>query len=944
MVPFVRRHRTLAILAVIVVVAAVALCLARLDGPATATSGGDPYVVPLVVDTNPDPDIVETTIMAEPASVDLGNGVTASALTFNGSIPGPQFRLKVGDTVIVHYVNNLGHPSAIHWHGIELSNPNDGTPLTQDMVPPFGGTFEYKFKVTRPGIFWYHPHHHSSTNQVFKGLYGTIIVSDPNEAALQASGALPSPADTKTIVLSDATVCKDTYTPGEPTYDPSLPFVGGGALPAQSPTPEQICKINPVDEDGNPTAPFAGGTIPNIQTATPGVSIVEGNIVLTNGKNVGGRAGSPAAPGALAAGASLLDVRPGQGLRLQLLNTAPTRFFRLRLTDEAGTLIPLVRIGGQGGLLDEARIEGGVVGGFDFKYDSGQILLDPGDRQDVVVAIPSSATGVLTMWTEDFNRTGNGFSHIPTVPVMHLNVTGSPVVPEYTIGAGAALRSATGHPVEALGSATAVLIDPSTLPPAVPPLLGTNNQTIELNNQVSGKLAINGTIGVHDFSGAFTDFPHSNSSRYAEVGDTLELMVANKTQGAHHPFHLHGFSMQPLSLTKTAGGGPDYAFGYNEFRDNIDVPPGYTLHFRVRVDDRNMSDGVTPGGAVGRWVFHCHIFFHAVFGMISEFVVVPSTKPVLSLPGDQTQDYHDDLTFGISATDPNGDPITLGASGLPAGLTFTDHSDGTGTVAGTLTAPPGVYLATFSASDGNNPPVTGTVKITVTREETTTTYTGPAVILNGSTVTLSAALKEDGLVPISGKTINFTLGGQGCNGATNGSGVANCSIAVSQSLGTSIPITASFPDGDTFYLPSSASTTAVVFAFPSRGAFVLGDLSAVGSGTQTWWDSTWAKLNDLGDGASVSAFKGFAGTVSLPTATPPASCGGPWSTSGGTSPAPPETVPSFMGVLVASGTAKSGSTISGNTAKIVVVQTNPGYAPNAGSPGTGVIVATYCTQ
>ena len=765
-------------------------------------------------------------------------------------------------------------------------------------------------------------------------------MTDPNETALQASGALPSPAQTKTIVLSDATVCKDTYTPGEPTYDPSLPYVGGGALPPQSPTPEQICQINPVDEDGNVTAPFAGGVIPNIQTATPGVAVVEGNIVLTNGKNVGGRAGSPAAPGALAPGASLLDVRPGQGLRLQLVDTAPTRFFRLRLTDEAGTLIPIVRVGGQGGLLDQARVEGGVVGGFDFKYDSGQILLDPGDRQDVVVAIPSSATGVLTMWTEDFSRTGNGFSKIPTVPVMHLNVTGSAVVPAFTIAAGTALRSATGNPVEALGAATAVLLDPSTFTPA---LLGTPNQTIELNNQLPpGKLGINGTIGLHDFAGAFTDFPHSDSSRYAEVGDSLELTVANKTQGAHHPFHLHGFSMQPLSLTKTAGGGPDYTFGYSEFRDNIDVPPGYTLHFRVRIDDRNMSDGVTPGGGLGRWVFHCHIFFHAVFGMISEFVVVPSTKPVLSLPGDQTQDYHDDLTFAISATDPNNDPLTLSASGLPAGLTFTDNGGGSGTVTGTLTATPGEYIATFSADDGNNPPVTGTVKITVTREETTTTYTGPTVILNASNVTLSAVLKEDGIVPISGRTINFTLGAQACSGATNGSGVASCIIAVSSSLGTLIPITASFPDGDTFYLPSSASATAVVFAFPSRGAFTLGDLSAAGTGTQTWWNSSWSNLNFLSGGPAPSSFKGFAGTVSLPTSTPPASCGGAWSTSGGNSPPPVDGVPSFMGVLVTSSSAKSGTVISGSTTKIVVVQINPGYNPNPGGSGTGVIVATYC--
>jgi hypothetical protein len=49
-----------------------------------------------------------------------------------------------------------------------------------------------------------------------------------------------------------------------------------------------------------------------------------------------------------------------------------------------------------------------------------------------------------------------------------------------------------------------------------------------------------------------------------------------------------------------------------------------------------------------------------------------------------------------------------------------------------------------------------------------------------------------------------------------------------------------------------------------------------------------------------------------------------------------------MGVLVSSSVAKSGSTISGNTTKIVVVKTERGYAPDPGHHGTGTIVATYC--
>ena len=94
--------------------------------------------------------------------------------------------------------------------------------------------------------------------------------------------------------------------------------------------------------------------------------------MLTNGVNVGGRAGTLAAPGALAAGALTLDVQAGQGLRLRLGNETVVRFFRLILTDNTGVQIPLIRVGGQGGILDEALVEGVVGGGFDFDYGSGR--------------------------------------------------------------------------------------------------------------------------------------------------------------------------------------------------------------------------------------------------------------------------------------------------------------------------------------------------------------------------------------------------------------------------------------------------------------------------------------------------------------------------------------------------------------------------------------------
>ena len=111
--------------------------------------------LPQAVDLNPHPDVFETALVAMEAAVDLGNGVIATAQTFNGTVPGPEIRLKVGDKVIAHFTNNLTIPSSIHWHGIELTNRSDGTGITQAPEPP-GGPFTYEFQVTRPGIFFYH--------------------------------------------------------------------------------------------------------------------------------------------------------------------------------------------------------------------------------------------------------------------------------------------------------------------------------------------------------------------------------------------------------------------------------------------------------------------------------------------------------------------------------------------------------------------------------------------------------------------------------------------------------------------------------------------------------------------------------------------------------------------------------------------------------------------
>src|SRR3954468_14986850 len=717
-----QRRRSFAIALGALSVFALILLGAYFSGPAHATSGGDPYVAPEIVDTNPDPNIIETTIIANEATVDVGNGVMAHALTFNGSIPGPLFKLKVGDTIIVHFENQLAEATGIHWHGIELDNASDGTPLSQNQVPP-GGKFLYKFKVTRPGVYWYHPHHHSSTNQVFKGLYGQIIITDAHETALQASGVLPPEAQTLALTLSDMTVCNVHGSNAD--YDAGLPWVGntsapvgGPPFPGQtSPTPANLCEgdgsVFPLDEDGNHRgSEFGLGDIPNIQRSGTSGRTNEGHIVLTNGKNVGGRGGYPGAPGALAGGAATYDVQAGQGLRLRLVATTSVRFFRLRLTGTVGgvdgTQIPLVRVGGQGGLLDSAVLEGGHAP-FEWLYDQGEIVLDPGDRADVVVAIPGNATGTLTLWTQDFNRTGQTFANTPTVPVAHFNVSGSAGSP-YSITAGTALLTSIGASVEALGGATGTLLDPTTFSPVK---TGLASQDIRLT-QTGSSLGVNDKLGMHDFPGDYTAVMHMDSARFAKLGDILELTVTNTTD-AHHPFHLHGFSIQPLDLT--GSGLPTYTWPYHDFRDNVDVPGKYTLRFRVRLDDRPLMDGTTSGGGLGRWVFHCHIFFHASNGMISEFDTVRpggNERPYINADGVEINaNSGDSITMHGTYHDPDGDtPIGLSAShgtitddGDGLHWTWTDTASTSGLVYVTATDPGGSKDQVAFETKVNQPPV-----------------------------------------------------------------------------------------------------------------------------------------------------------------------------------------------------------------------------------------------
>lgn len=123
----------------------------------------------------------EFEIVAGPTELPLVDGRALRVWAYNGQVPAPTLRVRLGETVRVRFTNHLPQETTIHWHGVRLPNAMDGVPyLTQPPVPP-GGSFVYEFTPKDAGTFWFHPHVRSS-EQVERGLYGLLVVEDASPA------------------------------------------------------------------------------------------------------------------------------------------------------------------------------------------------------------------------------------------------------------------------------------------------------------------------------------------------------------------------------------------------------------------------------------------------------------------------------------------------------------------------------------------------------------------------------------------------------------------------------------------------------------------------------------------------------------------------------------------------------------------------------------------
>lgn len=590
-----------------------------------------------------------------------GTVVTPNATAYNGKPAdyeidghlGDVFQITVknelpeavdGEAIATGFYAPADNKQIIHWHGMELDNESDGTPITEFGIET-GEQRLYQFRLYRPGIYWFHPHVLPLLTES-RGMVGRLIVRSYEEDLLTLTGVLP--LQQKVYQLTDSTVAnefnndayrngtifEDFYTPEEVTND-LMPNI----------TPD-------LNGDG-------------VCDRGPGDCIVkEGELVFVNGTVPTGDHDIPT-----------VHVPEGRGVRIGFINSSNERFYRFRLLlegeepppgpservrrDTTGQCyapgstvkfsgadplscdqgLPLYRVGGQNGLLDHVRIEGQpelppadpfVPRDYDTVIRTGEDFIGIAERTDFVV-VPKDRDGdylqpgdSMFIWTVDYphglytpffdNNFGDGDANnrdpharklvrIKVVP-NHLGL------PAYDLAEGDPIMAhpLVNRPAEDIKSATAVEL--SEVPPGLDPFLltpfeGSEDENIVLGNRLPDGTrfpAINAVKGDYEGVDAAGDqVPTQGATRYARIGDVVEFVYANNTGAAHHPLHLHGFSFQPVSIhdfinVDTDGDGVDdsvelieppiHTFDHNEFIDVEVMQPQRAMKFRMKMTDR----------------------------------------------------------------------------------------------------------------------------------------------------------------------------------------------------------------------------------------------------------------------------------------------------------------------------------------------------------------------
>jgi FtsP/CotA-like multicopper oxidase with cupredoxin domain len=118
-------------------------------------------------------------------TLDLAPRRSIRTLAYNGQVPGPILRARMGKPLTIDIANDTKEEEMVHWHGFHIPPDVDGaheegTPG----IPPNGGRRRYVFTPNPAGTRWYHTHGMAGRNlrrSTYTGQFGLFVVESGDD-------------------------------------------------------------------------------------------------------------------------------------------------------------------------------------------------------------------------------------------------------------------------------------------------------------------------------------------------------------------------------------------------------------------------------------------------------------------------------------------------------------------------------------------------------------------------------------------------------------------------------------------------------------------------------------------------------------------------------------------------------------------------------------------
>jgi FtsP/CotA-like multicopper oxidase with cupredoxin domain len=488
----------------------------------------------------------ELTIRNQPVNMSGKKNVDFS-LTVNGGIPAPTLEFTEGDEAEVVVRNELTKSNedvSIHWHGILLPPLEDGVPFVN--TPPIypGKSRTFKFPIRQSGTYWYHSH---TMLQEQKGVFGAIVIHPKKESIKADKEAV--------VVLSDWSDENADRIVRNLKKDGDYYLYKKGTVRSYF---EAVSQGKLVNQLKNEWTRMGGMDL----------SDVGYDAFLINGKRE----------------SQLVNARPGEKVRLRIVNAASSTYFQVSL---GGLPMKVVSADGK----DVVPIE------------TEEILMGMAETYDVLFTVPEGKNYELRATAQD--GTGRASAFIG----MGEKVFAKDVPPPD-------LYATMDHSMHGMEHAhhhhePAVL---KTL--SVDKLKALEPMNFPKDAKVHDlKLVLDGDMRRYVW--------HINGKTISQdrlltvnPGEIVRITYQNKSM-MHHPMHLHGHFFRVLNENGS----------YSPWKHTVDVPPMDSRTIEFYTDE------------VGQWMLHCHNLFHMESGM-ARVVRYSNFQPTAEMAAHAEHDHH----------------------------------------------------------------------------------------------------------------------------------------------------------------------------------------------------------------------------------------------------------------------------------------------------------------